>query len=279
MKKYISSILILSILTSCTKQPKCDNDEALKLAKDLIKQELGSKENSMAFIMFNMGDGSTVDKFVDDNIELINVRTTEKNDELKKCDCASQISFKFSEEFKEKMKEIGDENFTASIINDILNKQFGYNYTLQILDKEDGLFIIAIVPIKDLNSVLTNYLMFAPQLEENQINTNGKEPLSDEALLGKEVNTVHQNETDVSVNSGEIINDKSYIYKERDYSSRTKMYLIKGDVFDIVENKNGFYGIHYKGINYDKNIEGYIPEDEIKLLYLDRYGNKTYIIE
>ena len=279
MKKYIISILILSILTSCAKQPKCDSDEALKLAKDLIKQELGSKENSMAFIMFNMEDGSTIDKFVDDNIELINVRTTEKNDELKKCDCESQISFKFSEEFKEKMKEIGDQNFVASIINDILNKQFVYNYNLQNLDKEDKLFIEAIVPIKDLNSVLTNYLMFAPQLEKNQMDTNEKETLSDEALLGKEVETVHQNETDVSVNSGEIINDKSYIYKERDYSSKTKMYLVKGDVFDIGENKNGFYDIHYKGIDYDKNIEGYIPEDEIKLLYLDRYGNKTYIIE
>lgn len=55
------------------------------------------------------------------------------------------------------------------------------------------------------------------------------------------------------------------------------MYLIKGDIFDIGENQNGFYQIHYAGINFDKNIEGFIPEDEMKLLYLDKYGNKTYI--
>lgn len=42
MKKYLIGILLLLILTSCTEQPKCGSDEALQLAKDLIKQELKS---------------------------------------------------------------------------------------------------------------------------------------------------------------------------------------------------------------------------------------------
>ena len=80
MKKYIICILLLTILTSCTEQPKCDSEEALQLAKDLIKQELKSDGNSLALEMFGMGDENTIDKFVDENIELKSVRTTEKND-------------------------------------------------------------------------------------------------------------------------------------------------------------------------------------------------------
>ena len=97
MKKYIICILILSILTSCTNQPKCDSDEAIQLAKDLIKQELKSDGGLLGLEMFGMGDENTIDKFVDDNIELKSVRTTEKDDELKTCNCASQITFKFSD--------------------------------------------------------------------------------------------------------------------------------------------------------------------------------------
>ena len=133
MKKYIICILILSILTSCTNQPKCDSDEAIQLAKDLIKQELKSDGGALGLAMFGIGDENTIDKFVDENIELTSVRTTEKNDELKTCSCASQITFKFSEEFEKKMKENGKENIISSAIYEIFNKQIEYYYNLQII--------------------------------------------------------------------------------------------------------------------------------------------------
>ena len=37
------------------------------------------------------------------------------------------------------------------------------------------------------------------------------------------------------------------------YSSKTKMYLVKGDVFDIGENKDGFYDIFYRAKNDNQN--------------------------
>ena len=262
MKKYIICILLLSILTSCTEQPKCDSDEALQLAKDLIKQELKSDGNSMALEMFGMGDENTIDKFVDENIELKSVRTTEKNDELKTCSCASQITFKFSEEFEKKMKENGKENIISSAINDILNKQIEYYYNLQILEKEKNLYIEGIVPKEELTGVLTNYTLFAPKSKTKEVETENNESQSQL--------------TPDQANSGEITTDKSYIYKERNYSSKTKMYLVKGDVFDIGENKDGFYDIFYRAKN-DKYIEGFIPEDEMRILYLDKFGTKTYI--
>jgi hypothetical protein len=274
MKKYILSFLVISIFTSCSKQPKCDNEESTKLAKSLIVQEMKEK-TGMALSMFGVDADENLEKFVNENIELINVRTNDKDEDLKKCGCSSQISFKFSDDFIEKLQEKGKGNFMVNIIKKMMTQKIDYNYTLQIINKNEELFIEGIVPSEELQGVFTNYLMYAPLLKKEDEN----EKMSDKALLGNEAQTVHQNETDVSVNSGEIITEKSYIYKERDYTSKTKMYLIKGDIFDIGENKNGFYDIYYKGIKGDKNIEGYIPEDEMKLLYLDRYGNKTYIIE
>ena len=254
--------MLLSILTSCTEQPKCDSDEALQLAKDLIKQELKSDGNSLALEMFGMGNENTIDKFVDENIELKSVRTTEKNDELKTCSCASQITFKCSEEFEKKMKENGKEKIISSAINEILNKQIEYYYNLQILEKEKNLYIEGIVPKEELTGVLTNYTLFAPKNETKEVETKNNESQSEL--------------TPDQANSGEITTEKSYIYKERNYSSKTKIYLVKGDVFDIGENKDGFYDIFYRAKN-DKYIEGFIPEDEIRILYLDKYGTKTYI--
>ena len=189
MKKYIICILLLTILTSCTEQPKCDSEEALQLAKDLIKQELKSGGNSLALEMFGMGDENTIDKFVDENIELKSVRTTEKNDELKTCNCASQITFKFSEEFEKKMKENGKENIISSAIYEILNKQIEYYYNLQILEKEKNLYIEGIVPKEELTGVLTNYMLFVPKDKTNESvennNLDTKESLNEEEEISE----------------------------------------------------------------------------------------------
>jgi len=264
MKKSIICILILSILTSCTNQPKCDSDEAIQLAKDLLKQELKSDGGAMGIEMFGMGDENTIDEFVDNNIELKSVRTTEKDDELKTCNCASQITFKFSEVFEKRMKENGKENIISSAISDILNKQIEYYYNLQILEKEKNLYIEGIVPKEELMGVLTNYTLFAPKNKTEEVEVENNESQSEL--------------TADQANSGEITTEKSYIYKERNYSSKTKMYLVKGDVFDVGEEKNDFYDIYYHTKN-NTLIEGFIPCEEMKLLYLDRDGNKTYIID
>jgi hypothetical protein len=187
MKKYIICFLILSFLTSCTNQPKCDSDEAIQLAKDLIKQELKSDGGTLGLAMFGMGDEKTIDEFVDNNIELKSVRTTEKDDELKTCSCASQITFKFSDDFKEKMKESGKENIILSAINDILNKQIEYNYNLQIIEKEKNLYIEGIVPKEELMGVLTNYILFTPKEKTNESEDNNKNLDTNENLNEKEV--------------------------------------------------------------------------------------------
>lgn len=273
MKIHIISFIALSILTSCSKQPKCDGIESTKLAKALIIQEINNK-TGMTLSMLGVNANENLEKFVNENIELINTRTNAKDEDLKKCSCSSQISFKFPEGFIENLEEKGEGNFIINIIKKMLTQKIDYNYTLQIINKNEELFVEGIVPSKELQEVFTNYAMFAPLLNKEGEN----EKLSDEELLDKNLKTVSKSETDLSANSGEIIFEKSYIYKGRKYASKTKMYLIKGDIFDIGDEKNGFYNIYY---HTQKNelIEGFIPSEEMKLLYLDKYGNKTYIID
>ncbi len=277
MKIKFTLLMILSslIFSSCSNQPDCDNEEAIKVAKSLITQELKDK-SGLALAMFGIEDDGNIDKFVDENIELVSIRPTEKDEELNKCSCATEISFKFSDELIKKLEENSKGNLIITAINKMMTQKLDYDYTLQKIKKDDQLLVEGIVPVEELQSIFMNYVMIQNALKKENIN-NEEETLSEEAVNGKEVKTVSKNDAEISANSGEIIIDKSYIYSDSDYSTKTKMYLIKGDVFDIGENKNGFYDIHYKGENYDKNIQGFIPEAEMKFLYLDKYGNKTYI--
>ena len=273
MKIHIISLIALSVLTSCSKQPKCGDEESTKLAKALIVQEMNDK-TGMALSIFGVNTNESLEKFVNENIELINIRTNDKDEDLKKCSCSSQISFKFPEGFIEKLEEKGEGDFMINIIKKMLTQKIDYNYTLQIINKNEELFFEGIVPSEEIQGVFTNYAILASFLNKKAKNKK----LINEENISQNVKTVNKSETDLSVNSGEIIIEKSNIYKERDYASKTKMYLIKGDIFDIGEEKNGFYDIYYHAKN-NKLIEGFIPSEQIKLLYLDKYGNKTYLID
>ena len=277
MKITLLSILSLLIFSSCSKQPECDNEESIQLAKELIIQEL-KKDSGMAFAMFEI-DEESVDKFVNENIELINVRPTEKDNELKRCDCATQISFKFSEELIEKLGGKSKGDIIINAINEMMTQQLDYNFTLQKINKDDQLIIEGIVPVEELRGVFMNYASIQKAINNENIKNEEEETISEDDSLESDVSTVKKDDTDFSANSGEIITEVSDIYRGRDNSTKTKMYLVKGDVFDIGEEKDGFYDIHYHGKNNDKSIEGFILASEIRLLYIDKYGNKTYIEE
>lgn len=170
MKKYIICILLitLSFLLGCSKQPKCDSNESIQLAKDLIKQELASNKNSNAFAFLGIADKNTLENFVNDNIEVINIRTTSKDEELKKCDCASQITFKFSDELMAKLNEASKDGFIGLMIGNPLDKQIEYTFNLQLIEKDDELFIEGFVPTEDLQDIFTLYSMIAPSIVEQK---------------------------------------------------------------------------------------------------------------
>jgi hypothetical protein len=246
MKKSIICFLILSILSSCTNQPKCDSDEAIQLAKNLIKQGLKSNGGSLALAELGMGDENTIDEFVDENIELKSVRTTEKDDELKTCSCASQITFKFSDDFKEKMKEKGKENLSVSAINDMINEQIEYNYNLQRIEKEKNLYIEGIVPIKELRAVLISHIMFAHKKESET--ENNIKPKQDEyfAIVKKDI---------------------APIYRTKNVDVKTDYIFHKGDTIRFIrEARDGWILFEHTADNEKVKRDGYCKQEDLTIL-------------
>lgn len=263
MKKYFIGVLLLSILTSCTEQPKCDSDEALQLAKDLIKKELKSDENVLYSLLFEEGDEKLIDQFVDENIELTSVRTIEKNEELENCNCASIITFKYSEDFQNKMKDVyrntnkyirsefvlNESDITAQV-NKIINEQFEYSYNLQILEKEKNLYIEGIVPKNELKNSVLSFLRISKKYatkkeKEQEIESQENKPESN-----------NTGNSDKEYYYAIVKNAISPIYEEPKLYTKTEYRYEKGDTIHFRELKNGWILLDYSD-DKDKLISGY----------------------
>jgi hypothetical protein len=167
MKITLLSILTLIFFTSCSKQPKCEDEESIYLAKELIIQEIKASIGT-SYNMLGINIDDALEKFVDENIEIVNARTNNKNEDLKKCDCSSQISFKYSDEFIQKLQEKEKETFMNGVLTTMMTKQINYNYTLQIISKNEKLFVEGIIPVKEINEVFITYIMAYTEFNKNE---------------------------------------------------------------------------------------------------------------
>jgi hypothetical protein len=168
-KFILMPFIILLILSSCSKQPNCDDEESLELAKQLIVQEMNG-EIGTQYKMIGIDVKVVLEKFIDENIEIINARTTAKDENLRKCDCSSQISFKYSDDFIQKIKEQENKTFMNGVLTAYMSKLLNYNFTLQIIKKNDELFIEGNLPIKELNEAFSFYLMASIEFNKNTEN-------------------------------------------------------------------------------------------------------------
>lgn len=269
MKKYFIGILLLSILTSCTEQPKCNSDEALQLAKDLIKKELKSDENILYSLSFEEGDEKLIDQFVDENIELTSVRAIEKNEELRTCNCSSIITFKYSEDFQNKMKDdyrnnnkylrtefVLDESEISNMINKIINEQFEYYYNLQILEKEKNLYIEGIVPKNELKNSVLSFLQIS---HKYGIKKEKEEGIESQESKPESNNTEN---SDKEYYYAIVKNAISPIYEEPKLYTKTEYRYEKGDTIHFRELKNGWILFDYSDDN-DKLISGYCKDVDL----------------
>lgn len=252
MKITLLSILSLLLFASCSKQPDCDNEEAIKLAKELIIQEM--KENTgMALGMFGIDSEDGIDKFVNENIELISVRPTDKDEELQKCDCATQISFKFSDELIASLEENSKGNLIISAINKMMTQKLDYNYTLQKIKKDDQLLVEGIVPVEELQGIFMNYAMI-----QNAINKeNNEDNNSDD-------NTNSETESDADSDAEYFAIVKSEIcpvYSKPNLDSKTEYEYIKGDTIYFKELKNKWYFFQFEN-DKKKLVDGYVNADD-----------------
>jgi hypothetical protein len=208
MKKLTLSLLFTILLgltlSGCQNQPECDNEDAKSLAKDLIKQELKSPKNKIALSMLGIDEiESRIDDFVDNIIEFDGSRPSEIDKELKKCDCTSQIIFKIPVNVTNLINEkLGKDNLNAIALNDVFNSKINFDYTLQLANKDDELFIEAYIPEKELSEILSNYLVLKKAVDKLEKNGN----------LVTDNNLSDENEsTPMTFNTNEIEDVKKWI--------------------------------------------------------------------
>jgi len=213
MKITLLTILTLILFTSCSIQPECDNEESIGLAKELIIQEIKASIGT-SYNMLGINIDLALEKFVDENIEIVNARTNNKNEDLKKCDCSSQISFKYSDDFLQKLQEKEKETFMNGVITTMMTKQISFNYSLQIISKNEKLFIEGIIPVKEINEVFIAYIMASNEFSKNEDNVIQDE---DEML---EENIIEDTENDNSVLTTENLEEDLSLENEDNNDSQ-----------------------------------------------------------
>lgn len=249
MKKYIIVIIFSTILVSCSKQPICDETKSIKMAKELILQEMKQ--------LVDVAEYETLEKFVNENIEIINIRTNSKDEDLKKCDCSSEITFKYSDDFIKKLKE--KESFFNSSIGAILNKQISFDYDLQIINNNKELFLQSVLPTIELNDVFS---MFS--IASNEFNKKNEDFFSDEDFSNDETIDDEKDSISVSIEKYGIIKvNQSKIYSTPDISSESDLSFFKGDSVYVVKLERGMYLLNYKGGEGGK--AGYVLKEDLDL--------------
>lgn len=236
--KYTKAIAIIFLLifSSCSKQPSCDDDESLELAKQLIVQEM-DREIGLQYKMIGIDVKEILEKFIDENIEIVNARTTAIDEKLRKCDCSSEISIKYSDDFIKKIKEHENKKYMNGVLTSFINKQLNYNYTLQIINKKEELFIEGILPIKELNEAFSFYFMTS--IEFNKKNKNQVENIN----YKKSDQNLQDSITDINVMDRDGINDdsnydniKSYDNYEADVDKAIEMLKRGKSVREIADS-------------------------------------------
>jgi len=232
----VVAIIFLLIFSSCSKQPNCDDDESIELAKQLIVQEM-NREIGSQYKMIGIDVKVALEKFIDENIEIVNARTTAKDENLKKCDCSSQISFKYSDDFIQKIEEQENKTFLNGVLTSYMSKQLNYNYTLQIINKNDQLFIEGNLPVKELNEAFSFYFMASIEFnkktknQEQNLNIEENDDIPQDSLTTNNVI-----DSDTINDNAAVDNVKSYDKYQADVDKAIEMLKRGKSVGEIADS-------------------------------------------
>lgn len=270
MNKTYFLIFIVTIslfISGCASQVKCGSAEALNLAKQLIYKELNTEDNKIAFETyyadFKVDFESSLNHFIEKSIVIENIRTTESDEKLSKCNCSSQINFKFPIEFAELMRKNTDNEMEVENMLKKFSESIDFDYSLQVTDDNDKLFIEASVPTEALQPLLVSYLSTKTIYDK----LNEKKT--------KDINS-NSNANQLSISSAETLNflrnniGSEYCYEEITEKDENGVSAYRLKIRIISHNKIvGVLGYH-PNIDVDSwsgDIEGTLKDGHIEGQY------------
>lgn len=168
--KKISQLPILFaslalLFSSCEKQPECNDPVVKSMVLDILKEDLDKQEiifNQLG--IYNFQEYS--DNFFASMVEVKSVRTTDKNEDLKSCECEAEIEM-LSQEGLEPYKQRLFESVPEFM--EILTSDVPLNYSIQMTE-DDELYVETEIPTDDLYSNFLGY--FYLSLNEAEANSD-----------------------------------------------------------------------------------------------------------
>lgn len=125
-----------------------------------------------------------------------------------------------------------------------INRIYYYDYDAQKLNWYLSKYIYEELPMDGPNDIG----------KKNTYKKFSKKWSIDDGLLKPEKDVLHSLELKICL-------DKQPLYKSPCEASKTKMYLVKGDNVELVEEKDGWLHIIYHG---KKDIDAWIPKDSVE---------------
>lgn len=247
MNKYFLISLISTIaLTSCNKDLDCNSD----IAKQNVKEILIDVETK-GKMSYNLSKTSktNINDIIENYIEIKNVRTVNKNEELKSCECRATLTFNLDEKASKKMKS-KEAQLGAMLFNKQLLNVDGTEIYYNIQETADGEIYTETYEIDGLDAtiiMLNKYLIsnkkgikkgtilnFASK-ENNGENKYQLKFLNDNKIEIKYSYLDFTNTEIAEFNNGKIIID-----------GNDDVYILENDIFKAYNPESQTYDLHYK---------------------------------
>jgi len=135
--KFLISILIFVIFFSCgNKNYSCNSKISKNTLKGIWKDDVKKNEFTNQIYGLNVDDAIS---FIDEYMEIEQVRTLSKDETIKKCECAAKVVFNIPSEVKESISKINNDGglFGQAILENFSAEE-GIDIKYNIQETEDG---------------------------------------------------------------------------------------------------------------------------------------------
>ena len=248
MNKFFTLLILSSFLFSCgEKDLSCGSELAKKTVIDILKES--ETENAFAYGLSGMKK-SDVEKIFDENVDITQIRTTNIDDRLKKCECEGTLIFNVDDDVKKAIRETGDNFLSKMVVKEILaEKGIEIYYNLQ--ETEDGEIYAETYELEGLTTTIVSYHNLIRNARWNNENTQTFE--SKDGYVTYILKFLNPNRIEITFNQGthEEIFEVDYnngIVSNPNFEDDPKnpQFKLEKDNLKVKDKPNGGYSTYYR---------------------------------